>query len=137
MPVDGANETWGVRPEVVVMRSDAATGPIVRVTVRGEVDLTDGGRLGRALLEAVAQATRVEIDLAGVTFLGSHGLRSLVAASVAGQRRSPEVDVVVVGASPLVRRVLEITGLGVQLRLATDPVGAGADGPDGAPDGRA
>ena len=82
MPVNGWNETRADGPDLSIVR----TGTVVRVSVRGEVDATDGGELERALVAAVHAAASVEIDLAGVSFFGSYGVRALVAAWVAAQR---------------------------------------------------
>ena len=122
MPVNGWNETRADGPDLRVVR----TGTVVRVSVRGEVDGTDGGELERALVAAVHDAASVEIDLAGVSFFGSYGVRALVAAWVAAQRAA--VRLAVVDASRSVRRVLEIAGLTDRLGPAV-PARADDDGP--------
>jgi anti-sigma B factor antagonist len=88
-----------------------------RVTVHlaGEVDLAAAPRVESAIDEALAgeEGVDIMIDLDGVTFLDSTGLRVLVAAHsrCAGEGRS----LTVVNPSASVSRILEITGLGQTL----------------------
>ena len=85
------------------------------VTLRGELDAHDAPRLktdfGKAIEEAggLAAAPRVVLDLAGVAFLDSTVLGTIVGAL----RRIREADgklVVVLPETPA-RRIFEITGL--------------------------
>lgn len=88
-----------------------------RVTVHlaGEVDLAAAPRVELAIDEALAgeEVIVVTIDLDGVTFLDSTGLRVLVAAHTrcAGEGRR----LTLVNPSTSVSRILEITGLGQTL----------------------
>jgi len=87
-----------------------------RVTIHlaGEVDLAAAPRVEAAIAEALAGDTAdIIIDLDGVTFLDSTGLRVLVAAQAncAGEGRS----LTLVNPSVSVSRILEITGLGQTL----------------------
>lgn len=90
---------------------------IDRVTVHlaGEVDLAAAPRVETAIDEALAAEDGVDItvDLDGVTFLDSTGLRVLVAAHTrcAAEGRS----LTLVNPSTAVSRILEITGLGQTL----------------------
>ncbi len=61
--------------------------------------------LAAALAAAVPGRRRVEVDLAGVTFMDSSGINTLV------QHRKPGCDLVLVEVPARVRRVLEITAL--------------------------
>jgi len=59
-----------------------------RVDVSGELDLTTGERLERALLAAEADAPpEIVLDLARVTFFDSSGLQILLDADGARERR--------------------------------------------------
>jgi len=88
-----------------------------QVTVRlaGEIDLAAAPRVESAIEEALAgeEGVEITIDLEGVTFLDSTGLRVLVAAHArcAGEGRS----LTLVNPSASVSRILEITGLGQTL----------------------
>ncbi|HST63977.1 MAG TPA: STAS domain-containing protein [Mycobacteriales bacterium] len=80
------------------------------VRVRGELDIATAPLL-RAALEGVyaRRPVRVEVDLSEVTFLDASSLAGLIAARrrLAAQR----AVLVLVDPSPIVRRVLDITGL--------------------------
>lgn len=83
----------------------------VTVHLAGEVDLAAAPRVETAIDEALAgeDGVNITIDLDGVTFLDSTGLRVLVAAHArcAGEGRS----LTLVNPSTAVSRILEITGL--------------------------
>ncbi len=105
------------RPEVVVVR------------VAGEIDLTTHERLLESLESAVKIADveavgSVIVDLSQTSFLDSTGIKALVegyrAAEVAGVRYSAT------GASGLVHRVLEMTGVHALLSAGTDAAGGSA-----------
>lgn len=84
--------------------------PIV-ITVSGEVDLATAADLERALSEAMTgtDAATIDVDLAGVEFMDSAGLRVLVAA----RKQAEDAGRTLRLRSPheRVRRIIEITGL--------------------------
>ena len=85
------------------------------VVVRGDIDMQTAPQLQDCLDEAVRAAERagrpaVVVDLQGVTFLGSSGLRVLAAAHDRGGPR-----LLLVSAHRLVRRVVELAGLTAEL----------------------
>jgi anti-sigma B factor antagonist len=100
------------RPEadelLEVERADAGGEAVL--LVRGEIDLASAPVLGAAVVDALAERPAVVVvDLAGVRFMDSTGLRALLdarlgagAAGVALRLRAP---------SPAVARVLELTGV--------------------------
>lgn len=94
------------RPPLRIDRVDSIAGR-PRLVVAGELDVETADRIERAV-SAAAGDGGVELDLHGVTFIDSTGLNALLA----GLRAPERVDVVVVQASPQVRRVMEISGLG-------------------------
>ena len=58
-------------------------GDDVRIVVRGEVDMTSGGQLERALLDAEERPpATLRLDLTGVEFLDSTGLQLVLDADV-------------------------------------------------------
>lgn len=80
------------------------------VSVSGEVDLETASQLGEHALEAVRTVSpRIVLDLAGVTFMDSTGLKVLV--SVDRRAQLAGGSVVLVGAAPAVLRILTLTGL--------------------------
>jgi anti-sigma B factor antagonist len=84
-----------------------------RVTARGEIDLTSAEAFGQALADAVAAGPReLRIDLSAVTFMDSSGLNELVRAN------RGDLQLVVVGASDAVTRVIRLVGLDSVIELA-------------------
>jgi anti-anti-sigma factor len=82
----------------------------VRVVVAGEVDMSNADHLNEALAVAIDFAQSiVVIDLAAVSFLGSSGVAVLVAAYRRAARAG--VPLAVVNCIPIVRQVLEVTGV--------------------------
>jgi len=84
------------------------------VVVRGEVDLDSSDQLSRVLTETVAAlgdgpSVRLHLDLDGVGYMDSTGLRAVLMARDELLQRGGSLDVV--AASAIVRRLIEITGL--------------------------
>jgi anti-anti-sigma factor len=86
----------------------------VRVSIAGEVDVSELGALGdvvERVHEAARDGTRpVVVDLTDVTFFGSTGVRFVVA--LRDQFCGCGSTVQVEGATDLIRRVFKIVGLG-------------------------
>ncbi|OZM70117.1 hypothetical protein CFN78_26970 [Amycolatopsis antarctica] len=98
-----------------ITTSGAAT-TVLEVT--GEVDLSTADQLAEAI-DAAASADEVElvtVDLAGVSFMDSAGLRVLVSGMKQADARGAKL--VVAGPQPQVRKVFELTGLDEVLGLA-------------------
>jgi anti-sigma B factor antagonist len=91
------------------------------VTVRpvGEIDLATGGTLEAAILDAVAHpdAESVVVDLAGVGFLDSSGISTLLRGRRAADDRG--IAFRVTGANGIVRNVLDVTGVWALLSAQT------------------
>ncbi|MCA9850444.1 MAG: STAS domain-containing protein [Actinobacteria bacterium] len=102
--------------QVQVQVTERADG--VLVTVTGVVDALSLADVSRELTDAQRGSRPVYVDLAGVTFMDSRGLGSLLAAN----ERSRE------GAAPLriyrpsepVRRLLEVSGVAPVLTEVSD-----------------
>ena len=77
------------------------------VAIAGEVDFASAPELAGVLAEL--DQLRVTVDLSGVTFLDSAGLNTLVQAREQIRKRGGTLTVQ--GASPMVRKTFEITGL--------------------------
>jgi anti-anti-sigma factor len=77
------------------------------VRVQGEIDISTTGELVDAIAPLLTDAPDepMVFDVSGVTFMDSSGLAVLLDATARGHH------VVVRGASPLIRRVIEATGL--------------------------
>jgi anti-anti-sigma factor len=85
------------------------------VVVRGEIDMETASQLERVLDDVVGKgALLVTLDLEGVDFLDSSGLRVILGAS--NKLSTQEGQLLIEGASSAVERVLEITGVIERLR---------------------
>ncbi|HYW29095.1 MAG TPA: STAS domain-containing protein [Gaiellales bacterium] len=95
-------------PPFAIERVERDGHVVVRVT--GGVDMSTVTAFEQALDEAFAgTADEVRLDLSGVTYFGSEGVRALIAAE--GSPGAAGRSVQIVASSPVARRVLEITGL--------------------------
>jgi stage II sporulation protein AA (anti-sigma F factor antagonist) len=111
---DDSRDLW---PADVPARSDllrvrvSEPGPgVVVVAPAGEVDLSTVRLFRDAVLAAVdAAPDHVIIDLSGLTFCGSTGL--VVLLDAAQRAEIACIAFTAAGATPIVRRVLDITGL--------------------------
>ena len=83
----------------------------VRVAVVGEIDISNSDLLRVRLLNVLSalHPYRIEVDLAGVTFLDCRGVTVLVALSQAAARTGCRLWIT--NPQPIVRRVLDLTGL--------------------------
>lgn len=90
--------------------STSRQGPFAVVTVAGDVDLATAGRLDDEALAATSdESPHLVLDLAGVTFLDSSGLKVLVAAQRRTTRAGGSLSLVAV--PRVVMRVLTVTAL--------------------------
>jgi anti-sigma B factor antagonist len=106
--------------EVAVRRDDA----VATVTVSGELDLATVPRLSGTLAEH-GHARLLVLDLTGVTFIDSTGVRSLLDADRACADLGSRL-VVLAGDGP-VRRMLELCELDGRLALVTDHPASAAE----------
>jgi anti-anti-sigma factor len=86
------------------------------VTVAGEVDLETASQLGDHALGAMQEVSpHLVLDLSGVTFMDSTGLKVLL--SVQQRADLAHGSLAVVGTTRPVRRILELTGLDTAFAL--------------------
>jgi anti-anti-sigma factor len=92
-----------------------------RVAVTGEVDLATAPALRERLLGVLHEQSPdlIDVDLAGVTFLDCAGIGALVAVHNAAVQAGRRMRVT--RPQPIVRRVLEVTGLLGVFTAPTDP----------------
>lgn len=96
------------------------------VAAEGQVDLATAPRLAEALTQAHGDdVTEVVVDLTGVDFLDSVGVRVLV--EVARDAAQLDVSLTVRGARGWVARVLEITGVDEYLHVVPSQPAASGD----------
>ena len=106
-------------------RIDAVTDDgLVRIVVRGEVDLHNAGEVDTQMRQAISnQTTAVSIDLADVDYIDSAGLRVLFHLADRLATLQITVELVAPVGSPS-RRVIELSGLAALVPL--DPPVEGA-----------
>lgn len=91
-------------------RGDRATSAgVARITLAGDLDLPQADDLQRRLAQLCRPDQRVEIDMSQVTFFNSTTVSVLACAYQHNQALGAVL--VIIHPSPIVRRVLEITGL--------------------------
>ncbi|MEP7111781.1 MAG: STAS domain-containing protein [Ilumatobacteraceae bacterium] len=98
--------------------SDAGARLDVRSTttgweVRGDIDAHTAPTLAAAMSQLPTGV--VTVDVGGVSFMDSSGLRVLLEAAT--RARDGGGDLIIVHSTPGITRLVEISGLGEQLRL--------------------
>lgn len=80
-----------------------------RLRLSGELDLASAGALAEALTPMTRPAAVVEIDVAGLTFIGAAGANVICAAA---RELGDCGRLVLVAPTPSVRRMIDVTGVG-------------------------
>jgi anti-sigma B factor antagonist len=88
------------------------------VRLGGELDLATAPELTEVLHGLESSCERVILDLAGLEFIDSTGLR--LAVTKHGRATNDGFEFVIAGAAGAVLKVLRLTGLDVKLPLAPD-----------------
>jgi anti-sigma B factor antagonist len=99
------------QPLITITVDRGAAPETVRIAVRGEIDAATAGDVQTAILDELRQGrpSRIHLDMAGVTFMDSTGIRVLLLSMADAEQLECELRV---GATtPEVYRVLEIVGL--------------------------
>lgn len=84
------------------------------LALAGEIDAHTAPEFESALHEFVDEHTSARVDLTGVAFMDSSGLRALITGALASRERGGDVVVV---PSPIVSRLLEMSGLDQHLTV--------------------
>jgi anti-sigma B factor antagonist len=94
---------------------------MTRIIACGEIDISTSGRLYRGVLDVLRRQrpSRIEVDLAGVTFLDASGVRALLMSQTAAAEVGCRLTLI--KPSRMARRVLEIVGLLETFDLAALP----------------
>jgi anti-sigma B factor antagonist len=90
-------------------------GPTARVGLTGRLDIAGADAIALPLATLSGAKQSVVIDMAGVTFIASIGLRHLVSAAKALARRGGSIKLV--NANPVVIEVVTSAGLAQMLPL--------------------
>lgn len=94
-----------VPEDLLTVTTAQETSDYARLRCVGEIDQATAPLFADALADAVPGRGRVDVDIAGVTFMDSSGINALV------QHRRPGCRLLVVNVPPQIRRVFDITGL--------------------------
>jgi len=82
----------------------------VRVEPVGELDIAAVGALSRAMARALTSGRHIVVDLSATTFLDASGVGALVRSYHAARAQGVTIQLNP-SATPLVRRVLDVTGV--------------------------
>lgn len=94
----------------------ARDGVALRITLAGELDIATAPHVEAVLREPCEDGVdRRIVDLSGLTFMDSSGLRIILSAHAAARREGPPLTLV--AGPPSVQRVFEITGVVDRLRF--------------------
>lgn len=91
------------------MKQEDLDGGIHKVVLKGSLDIAGASEIDLPISVVAGKYDRVLVDLQGVTFLASMGVRMLVKAAKA--QASHHGKMVLVGPTPPARRVLESIGV--------------------------
>jgi anti-anti-sigma factor len=109
----------GTEPEpfsVAVEETDARR----IISARGELDLATAPQLEAVLMPPLREGGTVVLDLRGLSFMDSTGVRVIVAAHLASEEHGGHLALVRCAPDGPVGRVLEISGLDAMLDLVDD-----------------
>lgn len=84
------------------------TNNILILTIEGSIDSKTAGDLQNQIMDSVADAKNIIMDLSAVEFLSSAGLRILL--MVYRQLKARNGKIILVGVSEDIRDVMEMTG---------------------------
>jgi anti-anti-sigma factor len=107
----------GPAPFHLEVRED---GDRIVVAARGELDLATAPELEAALLPLLREGASAFLDLRGVEFMDSTGVRVIVAAQLAAKEHEGRFALVRTVPDGPVARVLEISGLDTMIDVVDD-----------------
>lgn len=103
------------RFEVETIRRDGAP-PIVRLV--GELDIADADTAVAALAAVIETEPAVAVDLSGLSFIDSHGIRALLRVRQAAAEHSSRL--VLVSPQDAIRRTLKLVDLDAVFEITDD-----------------
>jgi anti-sigma B factor antagonist len=111
-------------PEEFAMSVDDRDGRAY-VTLRGELDIATAPELEQLINERLDSGREVVVDLRGLEFMDSSGIRVLVAGHTRAGRSGTRLVVVRAAGTSAVAKIVEVSGLDGELHLVDDPADAG------------
>lgn len=118
----------------MITTSSRSAGDGVKVlVVEGELDISTSPDFEQALRELETEGNTVVIDLSGLSFLDSTGLRAILRSD--SRLRSAGKSLQLVPGSGPVRRVFRLTGLDSRLEFIEKPSGLAGHVNEGTLDG--
>jgi anti-anti-sigma factor len=94
------------------------------LTLRGELDLATAPELEQLVNERLDAGQDVVVDLRGLEFMDSSGIRVLVAAHARAARNGTRLYVVRPATGTAVAKIVEVSGLDGELNIVDDPAQA-------------
>ena len=94
------------------------------LTLRGELDLATAPQLEQLVNEHIDAGQEVVVDLRGLEFMDSSGIRVLVAAHARAARVGARLIVVRPETGHPVAKIVEVSGLDGELNIVDDPAQA-------------
>jgi len=94
------------------------------VVLRGELDLATAPELEQLLTERIDANQEVIVDLRGLEFMDSSGIRVLVAAHARAGRVGTRLFIVRPAPGSAVGKIVDVAGLDRELNILDDPVQA-------------
>jgi anti-sigma B factor antagonist len=104
---------------------ESEEGGVRLLGLSGELDVETEPALRRPLLEAVSASDQVVLDLNGLTFMDSHGMRLMLTAVRESGRRAGRF--VIACSNPTILRLFTLTGMDRTLEIAPDREAALSD----------
>ena len=95
-----------------------------QLILRGELDLATAPELEQLLIERIDASEDVVVDLRGLEFMDSSGIRVLVAAHTRAGRTGTRVLIVRPEPDSAVAKIVEVAGLDRELNILDDPQAA-------------
>src|SRR3954453_15606356 len=95
------------------------------LTLRGELDLATAPELDELVNDRLDAGQDVVVDLRGLDFMHSSGIRVLVAAHARAARNDTRLFVVRPADGTAVAKIVEVSGLDGELHIVDDPAKAG------------
>jgi anti-sigma B factor antagonist len=95
------------------------------LTLRGELDLATAPELEELVNARLDDGQEVVVDLRGLEFMDSSGVRVLVAAHARAARNDARLFVVRPATGTAVAKIVDVSGLDGELNIVDDPAQAG------------